>query len=381
MRPLEYSDSLPSGIGRAVTAGDCRLYLRPVGLDTGPSRGSHQLLGGFLAFKECEVLLRTRERIVASCAPVTVIRDWAATEGEASCDRIADLLRNLESPRLPFAGLTLDRPRIMGVLNVTPDSFSDGGEFREPEAAIAHGHALVASGADLVDIGGESTRPGAEPVSVAEEIARIEPVVRALACSGVPVSIDTRRAGVMAAALAAGATVINDVTALEGDPDSVATVAGAGAPVVLMHMQGEPATMNRNPRYDHAPLDVYDYLESRVEACRTGGIKPERIAVDPGLGFGKSSAHNVEIMRNLALYHGLGCALLIGASRKGLIRTVRRSAAPGDRLAGSIAAALAGLELGVQIVRVHDVAETGQAFAVWRALRKTNGEYDAGETG
>ena len=266
-----------------------------------------------------------------------------------------------------FAGLTLDRVRVMGVVNVTPDSFADGGTFLDPAAAIAHGRALAAAGADIVDVGGESTRPGAVPVSPAEEIARIAPVIEALARDGLLVSVDTRRAAVMRAALAAGARIVNDVAAL-ADAGAIALVAGAGASVVLMHMQGEPATMQRAPRYDDVVAEVAAFLAARVAACREVGLDESRICVDPGIGFGKTVAHNLSLLRSLDRLRPPGIALLVGASRKSFIARLSAGEPPAERLPGSLAAALAAAARGADILRVHDVAATRQALAVWRAI-------------
>jgi dihydropteroate synthase len=256
----------------------------------------------------------------------------------------------------------------MGVINVTPDSFSDGGRYARPEQAIAHGRALQEAGADILDVGGESTRPGAAPVPRQEEIDRTVPVVEALAREGALVSIDTRHAAVMRAALGAGARIVNDVTALTGEAESLSVAAASDAALVLMHMRGEPRTMQQEPRYDDAPLDVYDFLAERLAACGAAGIAPERIALDPGIGFGKTVAHNVQILADLALYHGLGCALLLGVSRKSFIGKLSRDEGPDSRLPGSLAAALNGLAAGVQILRVHDVAETAQAVRIWQTI-------------
>ncbi|MEO3434210.1 dihydropteroate synthase [Inquilinus sp. CAU 1745] len=270
-------------------------------------------------------------------------------------------------PLLP--GLPADRPLIMGIVNVTPDSFSDGGDFAAPDRAIAHGRALLAAGADILDIGGESTRPGADPVSVGEEIARIAPVVRALAGEGAVVSIDTRHAAVMRAALNEGAAILNDVTALTGDPGSLALASESGAPVVLMHMLGDPRTMQADPRYDDVVRDVYDFLARRVAACEAAGIPRDRLIVDPGIGFGKTVAHNIELLRRLDAFHGLGCPILVGVSRKRFIGSISRDEPPKERVAGSLAAGLAALDRGARILRVHDVAETAQALAMWMMLR------------
>lgn len=272
-----------------------------------------------------------------------------------------------------FAGLSLDRPRLMGIINVTPDSFSDGGETFVSAAAIARGEAMWAAGADILDIGGESTRPGAEPVSVAAETARVVPVVAALAAKGALVSIDTRHAPVMAAAIAAGARIVNDVSGLSGDPRALPLVRRTGVAVVLMHMRGEPSTMQHDPRYDDVVNDVRVWLAERVARCRDAGLAFDQIAVDPGIGFGKSVRHNVEILAQLQTYATLGCGLVIGVSRKSFIGHLSGNEAATARLAGSIAAGLAALERGASILRVHDVVDTRQAIAVWRAI---NGGFD-----
>lgn len=267
-----------------------------------------------------------------------------------------------------FAGLALDRPRIMGVVNVTPDSFSDGGEAYPPSVAVARGLSLHASGADIVDVGGESTRPGAEPVPVEQELARVVPVVEELAGRGIVVSVDTRRARVMEAAINAGAAIVNDVTALSGDEGSMQVVAGSAASVILMHMQGEPRTMQLAPRYDDVVQDVSRWLHDRIEACEVAGIARERIAIDPGIGFGKTVDHNLDILAHLDVFAGLERPIVLGVSRKSFIARLSRNEAPKERVAGSLAAALLALSQGVHIFRVHDVAETQQALAVWQAI-------------
>jgi len=253
----------------------------------------------------------------------------------------------------------------MGIINVTPDSFFIGSA--DAEKAIAIGRAMLEAGADILDIGGESTRPGAAPVDEAEEKRRLEPVIRALAAAGAVVSVDTRHAAVMTAALSWGARIVNDVSALEG-PGSLGAVARAGAAVVLMHMRGEPGTMQQDPHYTLPSLDIADYLAQRVATCCEAGIPLHRIVVDPGIGFGKTLAHNLEIMGRLTLLHGLGCGVLVGVSRKSSIARVARGAPVEARLPGSLAGALQALQQGAQILRVHDVAETRQAVAMWEAI-------------
>ena len=283
---------------------------------------------------------------------------------------LAERVELISAPRPAFAGLSLDRPLVMGIINVTPDSFSDGGDRLQAERAVAEGLAMAEAGAAILDVGGESTRPGADPVPLEEELRRVLPVISPLAERGLVVSVDTRRPAVMRAAAEAGARILNDVTALTGETDSLETAAELGLPVVLMHMQGDPRTMQADPRYHDVALDVFDRLEARVEACLAAGIPRARIAVDPGIGFGKTLEHNLKLLNNLALFHGLGCPLLLGVSRKSFISKLMpgEEPAPKQRFPGSLAAALAGVQRGVQILRVHDVAETCQALKVWIAI-------------
>jgi dihydropteroate synthase len=371
-RAVSLSDDLAPWAARPGV----RPYLRPLGLSNA-APGALPLAGGPLSFDRVELIVRGEGHIERAVADLATLRRWAARHGLAAS--VDDRLDRLSRKRPDFAGIGLDRPRLMGIVNVTPDSFSDGGDFADAERAIAQGVALAEAGAEILDIGGESTRPGSAPVSPAEEIARIEPVIRDLANRGLTVSVDTRHAVVMQAALAAGARIVNDVTGLTGDPGSLGVVARAGCPVVLMHIRGEPRTMQENPVYDDVLLDVFDWLEERVAACAAAGIPPGRIAVDPGIGFGKKSvSHNLPLLRGLSLLHGLGCAVLLGVSRKRFIGTLSNAADPKARMPGSIAAGLYGVAQGVQILRVHDVAETGQALAVWSALQAGT-ELEAGD--
>jgi dihydropteroate synthase len=268
-----------------------------------------------------------------------------------------------------FAGLALTRPLLMGIVNVTPDSFSDGGDFARVEDAIAQGRKLMDDGADIVDVGGESTRPGSQPLPRDEERARVLPVVETLAKAGAVVSIDTRHAAVMRDAIAAGARIVNDITALTGDPESLGVVAASGASVVLMHMQGEPATMQKAPTYRDAPAEIADYLRARVDACRAAGIADERIAIDPGIGFGKTVEHNLQLLARVDRFTRFGVAVLIGLSRKSFIGRLSRGEPAKGRDPGSLAGALAAAEHGADILRVHDIAGTKQGLAVWQAIK------------
>ena len=265
--------------------------------------------------------------------------------------------------------IRLDQPQAIGIINVTPDSFSDAGRLADADVAIEAGVDMSSAGAAILDVGGESTRPGAKPVWAQDEIERILPVVERLAAGGAAVSIDTRKSEVMAAALRAGARLVNDVSALTFDPRSAETIASAAVPVVLMHHLGPPETMQQDPRYEDVLVEIYLWLEERILAAEAAGIARSNILVDPGFGFGKTVAHNLELMNGLALYHSLGCPLVVGASRKRTIGALSGEAPADQRLAGSIAFALKAVEQGAQIVRVHDVPETVQALRIWRGLR------------
>ena len=280
--------------------------------------------------------------------------------------RYPDAVGVLTSRREPFAGINLDRPRLVGVINVTPDSFSDG--WPDSRQAIDQAHRLVEAGAEILDIGGESTRPGSEPTSVSEELRRVIPVIESASRLGVAVSVDTRKSVVMREAIAAGADIVNDVSALTADPDALGVIVDSGASVILMHMQGTPASMQQAPSYRLASADIFLWLQERVLTCATAGIPSTRIAVDPGIGFGKTDAHNLEILDRATLFHGLGCAVMFGVSRKSFIGRIADVDNPADRVPGTIMATAIALSRGVQMHRVHDVAEARQAIDIWQAI-------------
>jgi dihydropteroate synthase len=257
--------------------------------------------------------------------------------------------------------------KLMGVVNVTPDSFSDGGLYLDPEAAVAHGRELAEAGAEVLDIGGESTRPGAEPVGEEEELRRVVPVIRGLSGSACLLSVDTSKASVAAAALDAGAAIVNDVTALRGDPEMASLCAERSATVVLMHMLGEPRTMQQDPRYDDVVVEVKAFLAERLEAAVAAGIDEERVWLDPGIGFGKTGAHNMELLRRLGELRELGRPLVVGTSRKSFIGKVDGSPAD-QRLGGTIASSVLAAAEGADVLRVHDVAEVRQALTVAAAI-------------
>jgi dihydropteroate synthase len=278
-----------------------------------------------------------------------------------------DAINNISQARADFAGLDMTRAHVMGVLNTTPDSFSDGGLHQDAEAAVDRGREMLAQGASIVDVGGESTRPGADFVDRVAEINRVSPVIETMSPSAL-ISIDTRKADVARAAITAGAQIFNDVTALSFDPRSLSVLAETDASVCLMHASGDPKTMQDNPTYDDVLLDVYDYLAGRVALCEQAGISKSRICIDPGIGFGKTTEHNLLLIRGLSLFHGLGCPILLGVSRKRFIGEIGGAQNPADRVGGSIAVGLEGLRQGVQFLRVHDVKETVQAVRLFEAM-------------
>lgn len=350
-----------------------RTYIRPTALlrpaSTLPAPGRPIRIAGRTEMASAVIELVVRhggERALRQLLSASELR----TRAEAD-DAIALLLVQHEMPRASIAGLAFDRPRLMGIVNVTPDSFSDGGAFGSARAAVDHALRLEAEGADILDIGGESTRPGAHPVTVDEELERVMPVIEGLAGrTKALISIDTRKAEVMRRALAAGAHIINDVAALTYEPACLEVASASDAPVILMHAQGDPRTMQAAPHYDDCLLDVCDWLDARIAACESAGIARARLVIDPGIGFGKTLAHNLELLAGLTLLHGLGVPILLGASRKSFIGALTGLKDAHERLPGSIAAALQGLAQGVQILRVHDVAETRQALAVWEAMAR-----------
>ncbi len=351
-----------------------RHYLRPTAFVDAPFGHDGKvarLAGGMLWFAAVErVTMEDRRRISAELVPVERVEEMAAELG-SEAERA---WRNLISPRPPLRlrerVVRLDQPQVAGILNVTPDSFSDGGRFDGPEAAAQAGFAMSEAGAAIIDVGGESTRPGSKPVWEGDEIERVQPVVTRRAAGGTAVSIDTRKAAVMAAALGAGAAMVNDVSALTYDEGAAGLLAGAACPVVLMHHRGPPETMQQAPSYDRPVLfAVYDWLEARIAAAEAAGIARERIVVDPGIGFGKTVQHNLDLLNGLALLHGLGCPIMVGASRKRMIGALSAEAPADQRLPGSIALALKAAEQGVQLLRVHDVPETVQTLRIWRGLR------------
>lgn len=329
-------------------------YFRPL-VQHGHARpdGAVPLAGQELWFTHAERLSRTDAPTIVSAQEIPTAA-----------------MNRLTRPRADIAGVAVSHPQIMGILNATPDSFSDGGVHNSVETAEFAAEQMVAHGASILDIGGESTRPGATYVPEDEEIARTQPLIEAIrAKTNALISIDTRKASVARAAWKAGAGLINDVSGFTFDLQLAPFCAEVNAPVCVMHMQGDPTVMQDDPQYDDVSLDVYDFLEGQVEKLEQIGLSRDQILVDPGIGFGKTQAHNLTLLKNLSLFHGLGCPILLGASRKGFIGQIGQEPRKDARAPGSIAVALAGLSQGVQIVRVHDVAHTAQALRLWAAVR------------
>ncbi len=344
-------------------------YLRPLSLVFGPdaraqiASGSAGALGGMghIAFTQVEEIRRDGKTVQRQIISFVDIKNHP-------------LVAEITRPRGLFAGLELNRALVMGIVNVTPDSFSDGGEYDEEQTATAHGLQLAEQGADILDVGGESTRPGSHEVMLEEERQRVVPVIAALSKNHV-VSIDTRKSELMRDAAQAGAKIINDVSALGFDAASFELVSKQQLPVILMHAQGEPRTMQLAPKYDDVALDVYDWLAARIEKALEVGIPKSHICVDPGIGFGKTLQHNLDLLRQLTLFHGLGVGLLVGLSRKNMVGVLTGEKVAAKRVSGSVGGALQAAMMGAHILRVHDVKETVDALAVF------NGALDPDSTG
>mgnify|MGYP000123574447 CR=1 FL=1 len=342
----------PRDLGRATGAGDAaRFHARPL-RDTG---GDLLAVDVIARGAETRCWRTGRDGAMALAAGLPDLPGRALTAS----------LRGIEAASLRFGNRAA--AAVMGIVNVTPDSFSDGGVAAEHAAAIARGRQLAAEGASIIDVGGESTRPGAEPVAESEEWRRVAPVLEALLADGLSVSIDTRKAGIMTAAAALGVPIINDVSALTHDPAALDAVAPLDARIVLMHAQGDPTTMQQNPTYDDVVLDVFTELQARIDTCIAAGIARQRVSADPGIGFGKTFPQNLALLRHLPLFEGLGVPLLVGASRKGFVGWLTGVKQAGDRLGGSLGAALFAGAQGADILRVHDVRETVEALTVFGA--------------
>lgn len=347
-----------------------QIYIRPIGLLWGEDAeaaiaeaAAGRIAGGSTAFTLAEIISRNGKEIRRERRNY---RDISHSRDRVLKEKLA----LIEAARAPVAGIEMAEPLVMGIVNVTPDSFSDGGEAATLEDALARGLKLAEEGARIIDVGGESTRPGSEAVSVDEERSRVLRVVGELSARGHKISIDTRKPAIMQEAVRAGAAMINDVTALRFDADGRATVARLKCPVCLMHAQGDPKTMQINPVYEDVVLDVFDELEKFIAEAEKAGLPRSMILADPGIGFGKTYRHNLEILRAVSVYHGLGVPLVIGASRKAFIGALTGEKTGKDRVFGSVGAAIAAASQGVQILRVHDVKASAQALKVWHACIK-----------
>jgi dihydropteroate synthase len=355
------------------------VYIRPIALADSPQSEDGEtirLAGGLVHASRFALIVRSGGEIVSRRRLSVPEMTAALADLPAAAQVQWEGLRRAHAPLdLALKGggartIRLDQPQVVGILNVTPDSFSDGGQFLDdPDVANAHAAAMVEAGAAMIDVGGESTRPGAAAVWEGDELKRVVPAIERLAAMGAAISTDTRRPAVMEAALAAGAHVINDVSALRHDPRSLEFAARSGAPVILMHAPGEGEDLHAGASYRDVVLDVFDWLAARRDAALAAGIAREAIILDPGIGFGKTVADNLALLNALPLFHALGQPLMVGASRKRMIGALSNEAPAHQRLGGSIALALRAMDAGVQLLRVHDVAETVQAARVWRGLR------------
>ncbi|WP_432770738.1 MAG: dihydropteroate synthase [Sphingopyxis sp.] len=358
------------------SAPDAQIYCRPACFVDRPHELDDDCLriaDTMVWFAAWHVSVRDGGAVRSAIVAVGEFDGWLAAMPEALARAATAQRAAVARPRgtlnLGERTVRLNEPQLMGILNATPDSFSDGGSHIDTEAAMEHGFAMASAGAAIVDVGGESTRPGAPPVWEGDEIGRVEGIVAALAKGGVAVSIDTRKAAVMEAALAAGARVVNDISALRYDDRALEVVAAAGCHVVLMHAPSASSDPHAGGAYVHPLFDVYDMLAARVATCIAAGIDPAKIIVDPGIGFGKGVADNLALVNGLALFHTLGCPILFGASRKRMIGALDNEAPVDERLGGTVALHYQAAAYGAQLLRVHDIIENRQALRVWRGLR------------
>lgn len=373
----------PSDLGKAGR--DARIYCRPTCFVDRPHElddGGLRLGDSLIWFSAWHISLRDQAHISSAVVSVRDWDQWLAAMPSALADRAEAQRKAVVQPKPPLVlgdrTLTFHEPQIMGILNVTPDSFSDGGRHHSADAAIEAGFAMSAAGASILDVGGESTRPGAKAVWEGDEVQRVEPVIAGLARGGAIVSVDTRKALVMEAALAAGAKMLNDVSALRYDDRAMDVAAASDAAIVLMHAAmttgeagGGSSAGAGQAAYAHPVLDVFDMLEERVLACEAAGIARSRLILDPGIGFGKGVADNLALLNGLALFQALGCPILFAASRKRVIGALDNEAAADDRLGGTVALHYHAVTQGAQLIRVHDVREHRQALRMWRGLRDT----------
>lgn len=350
-----------------------QVYLQPTGWcapDYANLDGWRQIAGLPIWASKVRIIVRSYKGRATD--QVFQVSEMAAFLDGADRPDVVHQWSNLTSPRAPWnlqkKQLSFHQTQLMGILNATPDSFSDGGDHFDPASALQAAREMQSAGANILDIGGESTRPGAKVVWEGEEIDRTMPIVLGAQALGIPISLDTRKTAVMEEGLNAGADIINDVSALTFDENALALMADKTCPVILMHSQGDPQSMQDAPHYEDVVLDVYDGLAARIQACLDGGIDAARIAIDPGIGFGKTLQHNLALIQNLAIFHGLGCPILLGVSRKRFIGALSNVETERDRVPGSLTAAMIGMQQGVHILRVHDVTQTRQMLDVWRGF-------------
>lgn len=353
-----------------------RIYCRPIGFVDRPHEwddGAARLGDSLLWFSHWQISLRDSGGLKQGICALSEWDHWLGAMPHRLAEQAQAQRARALAARTPLsvAGrqIRLHEPQLMAILNVTPDSFSDGGQHDDSAAAIAAGFAMIDQGAGIIDVGGESTRPGAQTVWEGDEIARVEPVIAALARGGAVVSVDTRKAAVMEAALAAGAAIINDVSALRYDDRAMELAAASSAPIILMHAASTKGDAMNGAGYSHALFDVYDMLEERISACAAAGIDRSRLILDPGIGFGKGVVDNLALLNGLSLFHSLGCPILFAASRKRLIGALDGEAPADQRLGGTVALHYQAVCQGAQMIRVHDVPENRQALRMWRSLR------------
>jgi dihydropteroate synthase len=360
-----------------------KFYIKPLGIFRGLTVSDGRFLkicGTELLCSALKIISRKSNEILSEVVLVENLNDYLEAQSDEVRASLTKLITAMSEKRMDLSlkndlKINFDKPIIQGVLNVTPDSFSDGGTYADVRLAISGARKMIEKGAVILDVGGESTKPGANPVTLSEEMKRVIPVIESLSATETPISIDSRNAAVMHAAIEAGADIINDVSALEHDPQSLNVVVETKAPVILMHVQGSPEHMQDNPNYQNAVLDIYDYLEERIANCISSGVAKEKIIIDPGIGFGKTVEHNISLLSHISIFHGLGVPILVGVSRKSFIGNLTGEKIAAKRVHGSIAAAQFCLDNGIQIVRVHDVEETAQALLIRQEILNNSDNF------
>ena len=344
-----------------------KIYIAPQALNLG-NNSKLRLGGSNLYFEHFKVFVRKNSKTLTCDIPYKNLLDWAKNNNRIS--EIEEKIHLILSKRDSLHGVSFSSPSVMGVVNVTPDSFFDGGEYYLHKNAIIHGEILAKQGASIIDIGGQSTRPGSESISYNEERKRVISVIENLSDRFL-ISVDTNKSKIMRDAINAGAKIINDITSLSNDKDSVKEISSTQCGLILMHSQGAPKIMQQNPQYNDVILDIFDYFEERIKFCEQHGIDRSRLIIDPGIGFGKNDNHLRRLMKHISIFHGFGCPILLGSSRKSFIGRWSKKEKEEDRLGGSIASVLWSLSQGVQMYRVHDVKQTLQALNIWTHIAET----------